>query len=61
MIVRLVGSLELLLRLAGIDTLQDADPSKVFQSELELADGLGAGQVLRLLSLLSLLDLLSHI
>lgn len=61
MIVRLVSSLELLLWLTGIYSLEDADPSKVLQCELKLANGLGTSEVLGLLSLLSPLYFLSHI
>jgi hypothetical protein len=61
MIVSLVSSFKLLLGFTRVYTLENADSSKVLESELKLANSLGASQVLRLLSLLSLLDFLSHI
>jgi hypothetical protein len=46
MIVRLIGSLELLLWLTRIDTLEDAYSSKVLERELELANCFRSGEVL---------------
>ena len=60
MVVGFVGSLELVLGLTGVDTLQDRQSTEVLKCELQLADGLGAGQILGLLSLSSLLYSLSH-
>ena len=60
-IVGLVGALELLLWLTRIHSLEDADPSEILESELQLPDRFGAGQVLGLLSLLPLLYLFCHI
>ena len=60
-IVGLVRPLELLLRLSRVDALQNAQSPEILESELELPDCLGTRQVLRLLSLLTLLDLLRHI
>jgi len=59
-VVGLSGTFEFFLGLSGIHTLQDAEASEVLERQLQLADGLGTGQVLRLLSLLALLDFLRH-
>ena len=60
MIVSLVSSLELLLWLTRIHTLQYRESSEILECELQLSDSLGTCQVLRLLSLSTLLDLLPH-
>ena len=60
MIVSLVSSLELLLWLTRINTLQYRESSEILECELQLSDSLGTCQVLRLLSLSTLLDLLPH-
>jgi hypothetical protein len=59
-IVGLVGTFELLLWLTRIDTLENAETSKVLKSELKLPDSLRTCKVLRLFSLLSLLYFLPH-
>lgn len=55
MIVDFVGSFELTLWLSRVDTLQDGEPSEVFQRELHLSNGLAPGEILGLLSTISLL------
>ena len=61
MIVRLIGSLELLLGFPWVNTLEDTKTSEVRQFELKLSQSLGPSNVLSLLSFGSLLYFLSHL
>ena len=56
MVVGFGGSLEFLGRLPGVDALEDTQFSEVFEGELQLADGLGSGDVLDDLSSFSGFD-----
>ena len=59
-IVGFIGPLELLLRLPGVDALQNTKASEVFQGELQLPNGLASSQILGLLATGALFYFLPH-
>ena len=59
-IIGLVGPFQLLLRLSWVQSLEDAEPSEIFERELHLPDRLTSCEVLSGFTLSSFLYFLAH-